>query len=685
MRARVLLSIALIAVPVCAAAQVAWQVTVTPTLDPLPAGFCAAVHLSILDASGKDVPRNPQGYRITMADFDMSVAGGNAAGQQIDPYHWNVCACQGAGGGTATITANYPARSLSTAARVTGANVQKSATVTIAPPKGTVNPAPCLLAGNTNSNGGNMVAGNTTVTPLPAADPYAVRPARPAEQAPPPPAPIPTIVAPLANEPINAPLQTRTAVAGTTPPVGTPVGTPIGTPATPPAVAPAAPPAAAPALTSTEAPIKTPVPLPATPPTATPPAATPALINPSGLAAVQTGPGQVLLTWQPVSGASFYGLFGPGVPEGAVKLIGTTNYVATSVGAGSQEWAVASFYEPGPKSTAAAAFTRVTLNVTAPAAPPAATPPATTTPAVAPVQSGRYLVTITGLRNFRSTKDDPLSRDGMGDEIYAAAYVRRFDRVTGQIAESSIHKTVPYGDVLYFGGQRLQAGSWSATGGIKDNDPVPDGAYAATRTSPAQNTTFPLRLWEGTLTDEKDVLVISPSLWEQDVTNSYYLQWEQQQQMLNLSMLTHPRVRDQITQKTFAPLIVGVSGNSANSATASIIQTNQDIMFMTTFGLPIAALLTTSGDRPIGLVAPGRDVTALPNRVVVLTREIVEAALAQPPRGAFPGPLPQLPGVPAPTRGVMMVTFYDDEIPGFLGFPEPPAYYQMFIQVERVP
>src|SRR4051812_11936418 len=83
--------------------QSTWTVTVTPTMNPVPAGFCAAVRLDIVDASGREPPRNPQGYRVTMADFDMSVSAsveGAMVGQQIDRNHWSVCGCPGALAGT---------------------------------------------------------------------------------------------------------------------------------------------------------------------------------------------------------------------------------------------------------------------------------------------------------------------------------------------------------------------------------------------------------------------------------------------------------------------------------------------------------------------------------------------------------------------------------------------------------
>lgn len=101
----------------------------------------------------------------------------------------------------------------------------------------------------------------------------------------------------------------------------------------------------------------------AAPPPAAAPTVTP--VNPSAFIAKQTGDGQVQLSWQPVDGASYYVLLGPGVPEGGTRVTGATTFTATGVPPGSNEWAVASYYEPGPVSTPAAEFpkTRLTTDV----------------------------------------------------------------------------------------------------------------------------------------------------------------------------------------------------------------------------------------------------------------------------------------------------------------------------------
>jgi hypothetical protein len=54
----------------------------------------------------------------------------------------------------------------------------------------------------------------------------------------------------------------------------------------------------------------------------------------------------------------------------------------------------------------------------------------------------------------------------------------------------------------------------------------------------------------------------------------------------------------------------------------------------------------------------------------------------------IPSTIPNVAGVAAPVRGIIMVPFYDGRMPlGSQGltFLERPALYQMFIQVERLP
>jgi hypothetical protein len=688
------------AMPHAALAQAPWTVTLTPTLNPLPVGLCGAVQLTVMDPAIRDVPRNPQGVRVTLGDFDLSVSGAGAAGRYIDATHYEVCACQGgAAGATATVVASYPAQSLAPRAQIPGVRFQTTATFTLAAPKGPQNPLACTAApaaagaaasGNVVAVAGAGAAG-TAVARAPApGTPVAGTPA---------PAPGPSTPSGLTAVQIgpgevrlswqaipNMPAYTLvgpglpqtglgfSVVQGavTTTAQNVPsgnqtwsVGGIAGCPSCLGGIGPA--PAEQQARVTLD--VK---PWAVTAATA---------VNPANFLAAQVGVGEVRLSWAGVSGVSYYVLLGPGLPQGGVRVTGATAYNAVNVPAGLQEWAIGSYYEPGPVSTAAAAFPRVSLNVT----PPPAPPPVAAPPPPPAVVSGRYLVSVTGLKAFQSSVDDILSRDGVGDEVFAAAYVRHFTRPNAQIKEVSLRRSATYGDVGNNPGSRVQAGTRSLTGGIQDSDVVPAGAITAMRTVPAQDTTFPLRLWEGTLADTVDALVISPSLWEVDGVNNFFTQWNQQQEALNQSIFTLQSVQDQITQRGFGVLVAGAGGVSVGDMFNFQARTVAD-MALLQVGLPFVTLLQTTSDRPIGVV-PAGDASVLPNPVVVLTREIIEAALAQPPIGMIPSPLPVAPGVLAPKPGVLSVLFRDGvPVGGVIGnVIQRPAIYQMFIQVERLP
>jgi hypothetical protein len=667
-------------------------VTVTPTLDPLPLGMCGAVHLTLLDPVTRDVPRNPQGYRINMADFDMTVSGGtSAAGHQIDASHFEACGCQGgAAGSTVTVTARYPAQALPAAKRVPGVSIQQSATFVLALPKGTVNPQSCvMLAAGAAASGGASAVGTAGAAGASGA-------AGPGAQA------------GAAQSGAAAPAAAQGGVAGAAAAGGAPAA--AGAAQSPDARAGTG--AAGVARAGAAGSAGTGAPSAGNAATGTPaPAVVP--VNPSKLDAGQIGPGQVALAWPPIPGASFYVVFGPGLTQGGHRVENQTDprytgtpfppqvtAIANNVPAGTHEWLVASYYSPGNISTPASQYTRASVTVTAPE-PASVTTTSTPAPAAAAPASGKYLVTITGVRVYQASMDDMLSRDGMGDEIYAAAYVRRYDRNSGDLLDASMRQSASHGDVTNFGNQRLQAGTKSQTGGIHDGDMIPGPALITTRNAPAQEVTFPLRLWTGTLTDGVDALIITPSLWEQDGSDAFYAKWAQFQQTLNLSLLAKQGVQEQIAQKAFGSLIFGMSGNDANAAGSSVARTIVDVVMMFGGGgIPIVGLLTTSADRPLGIVQNGRDQTALPNHTLVLTREIIEAALARPPLGSIASPVANLPsggmmmgGIPpiarigmvSPKPGVVVVQFQDRDVNGTLAFPERPAIYQMFIQVERVP
>ena len=410
------------------------------------------------------------------------------------------------------------------------------------------------------------------------------------------------------------------------------------------------------------------------------PFTTPPAINPSGFTATPTGNGQVQLTWQAVRGASYYLVLGAGSAQGGVKVTGATSYTVTGVPSGTQQWLVGTIYDSGPNaapgsgvSTPATQFS--TAQVTLAAA----------------VASGDYLITITGLRAVWASVDDILSRDGKGDEVYVAAFIRQYDRNTGGVSMFTSRRTLTYGDIAGFGTTRVQAGTSSRSGGIQDSDPVPANGDPTERTLNPSDIGFPLKLWSGTLTNGVDALVFSPTIWEEDGSNEAYLLWNQQMNDVTGQLYQRPEVQDQIAKGTFEPIMFGTSavpgisdlawGAAMISAGAGLAGPTMGLSFAYQIG---ERLFSGASDRPIGLIPSGiANVNeVLPNKMVVLTREIIESALAPlPANTGLIGP-PFWPRVPKP--GVMMIQFRDGPHGSLLG-QERPAYYEMYLKVERLP
>jgi hypothetical protein len=298
--------------------------------------------------------------------------------------------------------------------------------------------------------------------------------------------------------------------------------------------------------------------------------------------------------------------------------------------------------------------------------------------------SGNYLVTITGLLCRIATHEDPLDRGGKGNKVYAATWIRRYDRRTGESQEETNAVTAVYGDTSHFP-DRVQAGSMSLTGGINDGDFIPPNVRGDRGNTPPSDRMFPLKLWQGTLTDGADVLIFSPSIWEDAFDGSWFYLWGPAQNTLSASLLSRQEVQDQINNRAFGPLVLGATA----SASGNYSQAAEGVAVTAAFGVPVlsipAKLLFGGGkDRPIGIVPNGFDATALPNTTIVLTREIIESALSG---NLPPSPLPIIINKP----GIMLINFQDTFRRGDwanLGMGQglyiSPGQYTMILQVERM-
>ncbi|MDB4911158.1 MAG: hypothetical protein JWO39_1981 [Gemmatimonadetes bacterium] len=310
-----------------------WTVAIAPGVKAIAIGGCTPIRLDLRDASGKEWPRNPSGQLLSLADFDMAVtaSGGTVAGKYDGPATWAACGCQGSTvGAPATITATYPARSLPDASRVRGVAFQSSVAIPLSAAQGSSDPAPCIASTTTTiaSSTGAPVR-EVPARPAPVGRPVAAPPSAPAGIVQAAPIPLAPGSAPVAIAPGSAPV----AISPATAPV-----------------------AVAPSTT------RAPMPDAITPAAgATPTEVIP--VNPTGFTAEQTGDGQVKLAWKSVSAASYYVVLGPGSINGGVKVTGDTTFTVTGVPVGSQEFKVASYYEPGPTSTPGTSFPSATVNV----------------------------------------------------------------------------------------------------------------------------------------------------------------------------------------------------------------------------------------------------------------------------------------------------------------------------------
>ncbi|MEO8561600.1 MAG: hypothetical protein ABI601_05970 [bacterium] len=343
--------------PALARAQSPWAATLTATMNPQPIGSCGAVALVLKDSTGRDAPRNPLGYRVSIADFDMTVASadpGAVAGQANGTNNWSVCACQAASvGSVATITASYPAAALATNARVPGVSFQLTAPFTIGRAMNANDPPSCATAGS------------QVVAAIPQSAPVSGGKTMPPSRGQPG-APISTSP-PVASLPPGAPSNVALTGAPPTNVVvnGTPIVAHLTWSGAPNAVRHAVWRGQIGQLSVERTPALftgfafddtivdpritynyTVVAHHANGMTGSAPAVafvSPPMVNPSGFTAVLSGPSAVTLTWQPVAGAARYRVDGPGFPSTGLHYT-TTTATASLLPNGALSWKLTTLY-----------------------------------------------------------------------------------------------------------------------------------------------------------------------------------------------------------------------------------------------------------------------------------------------------------------------------------------------------
>jgi hypothetical protein len=371
------------------------------------------------------------------------------------------------------------------------------------------------------------------------------------------------------------------------------------------------------------------------------PVTLPKPVNPTNVSAKQTGSGAVTVFWTPPG--SPVTIYGPNLPNGAVTVpVTQSSYQVTGLNVGqTYTWSVATTYQPGNITTPASEFPTASAAVTK--------------------YSGNYRITLLGFTVGNPTVDDPLDADGRMDEIMPLVYVRQFDQASGTPVFAAAAKGYVHGDNQGKFRARVRAGTASNSGGLQKNDVFPAGLMQGPPASPS-TTTFPLKVFEGFLTRDKDVLVLYPSLWEIDDAPSRWFDGY-------LSNLP-PRTADALNPST----ALGARLRQALDAPGFSEIRGPDWFKMDSWGP------NPTGDRPIGIQqSDGPDDSGgFYDRIIVLSQRKIEEALAQPAK---------YPGMPAGTIGL---SFTEGGVLHVTGIPDPMSWnfsanYVLYLRVEALP
>lgn len=348
---------------------------------------------------------------------------------------------------------------------------------------------------------------------------------------------------------------------------------------------------------------------------------------PTGFIVRQSGPGAVTLSWDPLPYAAFR-LFGSGQPAGGTPISGT-QISWTNVADGTYAWQLGADYggvpgSPGPSAS-------ITLKT---------------------ITSARYRVVANGFRVINHTNDlnDKLVPDGEGDEVYAGFAMFHVGRPQGQLLDKDLRSTHVHGDAGRVPG-RAKAGTASLSGGLQNTDVFPAVLDPSQRYGQAPgDQTFPFLIWEGTLTNAYDAVIILPTLWEtdpvkNDANQASYTNWFLAESAELPRVWADPMVQQAVQSTTIA--LTTPPGWTYFTAFDPLSR----------FDHPIGAIFDQHPNA--GLGGMGK---RLPRRAIILTREMIEAALAS-------------------GSGIVTVPLTDQGAQGIVGN----GHYIMYVQVESVP
>jgi hypothetical protein len=258
---------------------------------------------------------------------------------------------------------------------------------------------------------------------------------------------------------------------------------------------------------------------------------------------------------------------------------------------------------------------------------------------------GKFRVTLNGFTVHNETWDNAFQVDGKRDEVYIRYDTRLVNNEATTLLASN-DRTSVMGDTNGFP-VRVLAGSASSLGGLRTGDSFP----TSTPWQQSGDLMFdrpPMKLFEGTLTEGKTGVAITPTIWEWDGGTDMFNSWGQ------LVADNGPDIAQAVANFINAGSVPGIPTNS------DFIKTNLEMGLPALFRLS-SGITGQAGDRPIGLTKAegGYNFNA---KSMVLTYETATLA-TQNDFGKGPG--------------VLAVDFQD---PADIGS----GQYTAYIQIERV-